>query len=70
MDCTIYVVKTKALISCAVTVNCAFVFAYAESSFSYEVARIPLVVLSWSNSSQTTSHNLGNISLTQNKSQM
>ena len=32
-DCTICVAKTKALISCAVTVQliCAFVFAYAKS---------------------------------------
>ena len=34
-DCTIYVAKTKALISCAVTAQlvCAFVFAYAKSGF-------------------------------------
>ena len=34
-DCTIYVAKTKALISCAVTtqLTCAFVFAYAKSRF-------------------------------------
>ena len=42
MDCTVYVAKTKALISCAVTVQliCAFVFAYAESRFSHEAAQI------------------------------
>ena len=35
-----YVVKTKALISCAVTAQliCAFVFAYAKSCFSHEAA--------------------------------
>ena len=32
-DCTIFVAKTKALISCAFT--CAFVFAYAYCWFSY-----------------------------------
>ena len=34
--CTIYVAKTKALISCAVTMQLiwAFVFAYAKSRFS------------------------------------
>ena len=42
MDCTIYVAKTKALISCPVTVAvtaqliCAFVFAYAKSRFSHD----------------------------------
>ena len=35
-DCTIYVAKTKALISCAVTAQliCVFVFAYASQVFS------------------------------------
>ena len=35
-----YVVKTKALISCAVTAQliCVFVFAYAKSSFSHYAA--------------------------------
>ena len=35
MNCTIYAAKTKALISCAVTMQliCAFVFAYAKSGF-------------------------------------
>ena len=34
-DCTIYVVKTKAMISWAVTAQliCAFVFAYAKAGF-------------------------------------
>ena len=41
-DCTIYVAKTKALMSCAVTVQliCAFVFAYAKSRFSYDAAHV------------------------------
>ena len=41
-DCTICVAKTKALISCAVTAQliCDFVFAYAKSHFSHEVAHI------------------------------
>ena len=41
-DCTIYVVKTKALISCAVTAQliCVFVFAYVKSQFSHEAAHI------------------------------
>ena len=36
MDCTIYVAKTKALFSWAVTaeLKCAFVFAYARIRFS------------------------------------
>ena len=36
MVCTIYMAKTKALISCEVTVQliCAFVFAYEKSRFS------------------------------------
>ena len=34
-DCTVYVAKTKALISCAVTAQliCAFIFAYVKSGF-------------------------------------
>ena len=38
--CTIYVAQTKALISCAVTVQliCAFVFAYAKRWFSHDAA--------------------------------
>ena len=41
-NCTIYVAKTKALISCMVTAQliCAFVFAYALSRFSHDVAQI------------------------------
>ena len=42
MNCSIYVAKTKALISCAVTVQliCVFVFAYAKSRFSHDVAQL------------------------------
>ena len=42
MECTIYEVKTKTLISCAVTVQliCAFVFAYANSRFTHDVAHV------------------------------
>ena len=41
MDCTIYVAKTKVLISCAVTAQliCAFVFAYAKSRSSHDAAQ-------------------------------
>ena len=40
MDCTIYAVKTKALISFAVALKliCAFVFVYAKRWFSNDVA--------------------------------
>ena len=40
--CTIYVAKTKALISCAVTAQliCVFVFAYAKSRFSRNKAHM------------------------------
>ena len=40
MDYIIYVAKTKALISFAVTAKliCVFVFAYAKSRFSYDAA--------------------------------
>ena len=53
---TIYVTKTKALISCAVTAQliCVFVFAYAKSRFSHNEAYRDLqvsqhvdFVLSW-----------------------
>ena len=37
-DCTIYVAKTKAPISCAVI--CTFVFAFAKSRFSNDAAEI------------------------------
>ena len=42
MDCTIQVVKTKALISFVVTVKliCVFVFAFAKSRFSHNEAQI------------------------------
>ena len=41
-DCSIYVAKTKALISCAVTAQliCVFVFAYAKIRFSHSEAQI------------------------------
>ena len=40
--CTIYVAKTKALMSCVVTAQliCAFVFAYAKNRFSHDAAHI------------------------------
>ena len=45
-DCTIYVAKTKALISFAVTAKliCVFVFAYAKSRFSHDAAHIKVLV--------------------------
>ena len=45
-DCTIYVAKTKALISCAVTAQliCAFVFVYAKSRFSDDTAKLILKI--------------------------
>ena len=39
MDCTVYEAKTKALI-------CSFVFAYAKSWFSHEVAQLILTIVS------------------------
>ena len=41
-DCTIHVAKTKALISFALTTKliCVFVFAYAKSPFSHNVAHL------------------------------
>ena len=41
-DCKIYAAKTKALISCAITVQqiCAFVFAYAKTMFFHKEAQI------------------------------
>ena len=46
MDCTIYVAKTKALISCAVTPQliCIFVFAFAKSQFSHNEAHIIIYI--------------------------
>ena len=40
MNCTIHEAKTKALISFGVTAKliCVFVFAYAKSRFSHDVA--------------------------------
>ena len=48
MDCTIRVVKTKALISFAVTAKliCVFVFAYAKSRFSHDAAHMLLMSVS------------------------
>ena len=42
-DCTIYVAKIKALISCAGSAQliCTFVFTYAKSRFSYDMYHIP-----------------------------
>ena len=42
ITCTIFVAKTKALISCAVTAQliCGFVFAYAKRRFSYVAAQL------------------------------
>ena len=41
-DCFICVAKIKALISCVVTAQlfCGFVFAYAKSRFSHDVAHL------------------------------
>ena len=41
-DCTFYIAKTKALISCAVTAQliCGFVFAYAKNRFSHDEAQM------------------------------
>ena len=43
-DCTIYIAKTKALTSFAVTAKliCVFVFAYAKSRFSHDAAHMTL----------------------------
>ena len=45
-DCTIYVAKAKALISCAVTAQliCSFVLAYAKSRLSHDTAHIMRVM--------------------------
>ena len=55
-DFTIYVAKTKALISCAVTVQlfCPFVFAYVKCRFSHDAAHI--VLTSMHSSYQTCIH--------------
>ena len=41
-DCTIYVSKTKVLISCMVTTQliCTFVFTHAKSRFSHDAAHL------------------------------
>ena len=45
-DCTICVVKTNALISCAVTAQliCAFFFAYVKSRFTQNAAQMIIAV--------------------------
>ena len=45
-DCTVCVAKTKALISFTVIAKliCVFVFAYAKSRFSYDVAQIEIAL--------------------------
>ena len=48
--CTIYVAKTKSLISFAVTAKliCVFVFAYAKCLFSHDAAHMQYtVIFSW-----------------------
>ena len=55
MNCTVYVAKTKALISFAVTAKliCVFVFAYAKRWISHDVAqvlsdqRVLIIVYCW-----------------------
>ena len=41
-DCTIFVVKTKVLVSCAVTAQliCTFIFTYAKIRFSHDEAHM------------------------------
>ena len=48
MDCTISIAKTKALISCTVTVVtaqliCVFVFTYVKSRFSHNEANLMII---------------------------
>ena len=42
MDCTIYLAKRKALISCAVTMQliCVIVFTHAKSMFSHDAVHM------------------------------
>ena len=46
MGCTIYVAKTKALVSFAVTAKliCVFVFAYAKCWFSHDAAQMVFLI--------------------------
>ena len=44
-DCTIYVAKTKVLISCAVTAQLICIFVLAKSRFSHNEAHIVLLFL-------------------------
>ena len=52
-DCPICIAKTKALISCAVTVTaqliCPFGFAHADCWFSHEAAQMPIDIFSYHN---------------------
>ena len=59
MDHTIYVAKTKALISFAVTAKliCVFVFAYAKRCFPHDAAHIKFV---FGRQSKTRQFNFGN----------
>ena len=62
MDCTIYVAKTKALISFAVTAKliCVFVFAYTKSRFSHDKAQITYSAIKVSRSHETSNSNESN----------
>ena len=57
MNCTIRVAKTKALISCAVTVQliCVFVFAYAYCWFYHAKAHLNFCLLDMSATTPSTS---------------
>ena len=60
MDHTIYVAKTKALISFAVTAKliCVFFFAYAKCWFSHDAAHFSFFLVSSSNGPGSIHHNL------------
>ena len=64
-SCTIHVVKTKALISFAVTAKliCVFVFAYARGRFSHNAAHIIGNAMFWAHKEETQTI-LGNRLLT------
>ena len=49
MDCTIYVAKTKALVTSAVTAQLisAFVLAYAKRRFSHDTAHMCFLLSDW-----------------------
>ena len=42
MDCTIYVAKTKALVSITTQLICSSVFVYAKIWFSHDAAQIKI----------------------------